>query len=61
MDVGPFVVPDAHRAELIQPNERPLNDPVAPPLEPVTNLRQKAAAATRFERVLRRMVNTARL
>ena len=40
MDVGPFVVPDAQPAELIQPSERPLDDPAPPPLEPVTKLRQ---------------------
>ena len=32
VDVGPFVVPDAHPAELIQPSERPRDDPVPRPL-----------------------------
>jgi hypothetical protein len=31
VDVGPFVVADAQTAELIQPGERPLDDPAPPP------------------------------
>jgi hypothetical protein len=61
MDVGPFVVPEAQAAKLIQPGEGSLDNPTPPPLEPVTNLPTKAAATTRFESVLRRMVNTRRV
>ena len=31
VDVGPLFVPQAQAAELIQPSERPLDDPVPPP------------------------------